>query len=79
MTVLVIGGAGFMGFNFVYYILGKYPDYKILCVDCLTYAGNMSTLAEAMKNSSFKFSSRATFVIVRQSTRFSRMNIPISW
>lgn len=55
MTILVTGGAGFIGSNFVYHMLGKYPDYKILCVDCLTYAGNMSTLAEAMKNPRFKF------------------------
>lgn len=55
MTILVTGGAGFIGSNFVYHMLGKYPDYKILCVDCLTYAGNMSTLAEAMKNPNFKF------------------------
>ena len=55
MTILVTGGAGFIGSNFVYHMLGKYPDYRILCVDCLTYAGNMSTLAEAMKNPNFKF------------------------
>ncbi len=55
MTILVTGGAGFIGSNFIYHMLGKYPDYKILCVDCLTYAGNMSTLAEAMKNPKFKF------------------------
>ena len=55
MTVLVTGGAGFIGSNFVYHMLGKYPDYRILCVDCLTYAGNMSTLAEAMKNPNFVF------------------------
>ncbi len=55
MTILVTGGAGFIGSNFVYHMLGKYPDYKILCVDCLTYAGNMSTLADAMKNPNFKF------------------------
>ncbi len=55
MTILVTGGAGFIGSNFVYHMLGKYPDYKILCVDCLTYAGNMSTLTEAMKNPNFKF------------------------
>ena len=36
-------------------MLKKYPDYKIICVDCLTYAGNMSTLADAMKNENFKF------------------------
>lgn len=49
-TVLVTGGAGFIGSNFIYHMLGKYPDYRIVCVDCLTYAGNMSTLAEAIKN-----------------------------
>ncbi len=55
MTILVTGGAGFIGSNFVYHMLGKYPEYTILCVDCLTYAGNMSTLAGAMKNPNFKF------------------------
>ncbi len=55
MTVLVTGGAGFIGGNFVHYMLGKYPDYKIVCVDCLTYAGNMSTLKEAMENKNFVF------------------------
>ena len=55
MTVLVTGGAGFIGSNFVYYMLEKHPDYKIICVDCLTYAGNMSTLAKAIENQNFKF------------------------
>ena len=55
MNVLVTGGAGFIGGNFVYHMLGAHPDYKIICVDCLTYAGNMSTLAEAMKNPNFVF------------------------
>ena len=54
-TILITGGAGFIGSNFVYYMLKKYPDYKIICVDCLTYAGNMSTLKDAMKNENFKF------------------------
>lgn len=54
-TILVTGGAGFIGSNFVYYMLKKYSDYKIICVDCLTYAGNMSTLADAMKNENFRF------------------------
>ncbi len=55
MTILVTGGAGFIGSNFVYYILKNHPDYRILCVDCLTYAGNLSTLEEALKNPNFKF------------------------
>lgn len=54
-SILVTGGAGFIGSNFVYYMLKKYPEYKIICVDCLTYAGNMSTLSDAMKNEKFKF------------------------
>jgi len=54
-TILVTGGAGFIGSNFVYHMLKAHPDYKILCVDCLTYAGNMSTLSEAIKNKNFVF------------------------
>lgn len=54
-TVLITGGAGFIGSNFVYHMLKEHPNDKIVCVDCLTYAGNMSTLAEAMKNERFVF------------------------
>ena len=54
-TVLITGGAGFIGSNFVYHMLKEHPDDKIVCVDCLTYAGNMSTLADAMKNERFVF------------------------
>ena len=56
MTVIVTGGAGFIGSNFIYHMLKKYPDYRIVCLDCLTYAGNLSTLAEALKNPNFRFS-----------------------
>ena len=54
-TVIVTGGAGFIGSNFIYHMLGKYPDYRIVCIDSLTYAGNMSTLKEALKKDNFKF------------------------
>ena len=55
MTILVTGGAGFIGGNFVYYILEKYPSYKVVCLDALTYAGNMETLSQAMENPLFTF------------------------
>lgn len=55
MTIIVTGGAGFIGSNFIYYMLDKYPNYRIVCIDKLTYAGNLSTLKNAMENSNFKF------------------------
>lgn len=45
-TILVTGGAGFIGSNFVRYILDKYPDYKVVVLDMLTYAGNMENLPQ---------------------------------
>ena len=55
MTIIVTGGAGFIGSNFVFHMLKKYPDYRIVCLDCLTYAGNLSTLAPVMDNPNFRF------------------------
>ena len=55
MKILVTGGAGFIGANFVYFQLQNHPDDQIVCVDALTYAGNLETLAEALKNPQFKF------------------------
>jgi dTDP-glucose 4,6-dehydratase len=55
MNVLVTGGAGFIGSNFVFYMLNKYPDYRIVCLDLLTYAGNLSTLEPVMANPNFRF------------------------
>ena len=54
-TIIVTGGAGFIGSNFVYYMLKKYPTYRIVCLDLLTYAGNLSTLKKAMEKSNFRF------------------------
>ena len=54
-TLLVTGGAGFIGSNFIYYILEKYPDYKIICLDLLTYAGNLATLDAAVRKENFVF------------------------
>jgi dTDP-glucose 4,6-dehydratase len=55
MKVIVTGGAGFIGSNFIYHMLEKHPGYEIICLDLLTYAGNLHTLAEAQKNPNFKF------------------------
>ena len=55
MTIIVTGGAGFIGSNFIFHMLDKYPDYRIICLDCLTYAGNLSTLAPVMDNPNFRF------------------------
>ncbi|WP_288155437.1 dTDP-glucose 4,6-dehydratase [uncultured Sharpea sp.] len=55
MKIIVTGGAGFIGSNFVFHMLNKHPDYDIICLDKLTYAGNLSTLASVMDNPHFKF------------------------
>lgn len=55
MTIIVTGGAGFIGANFIFYMMKKYPDYRIICLDKLTYAGNLSTLAPVMENPNFRF------------------------
>ena len=54
MNIIVTGGAGFIGANFVYYELEKHPEDRIICLDKLTYAGNLETLEEAMKNPNFR-------------------------
>jgi len=55
MNLLVTGGAGFIGSNFIRYILNKYPDYKIINLDSLTYAGNLENLKDFENDSRYKF------------------------
>ena len=55
MTIIVTGGAGFIGSNFVYLQLKEHPEDRIICLDKLTYAGNLSTLQEAMEHPNFRF------------------------
>jgi dTDP-glucose 4,6-dehydratase len=55
MKLLITGGAGFIGANFVYRMLREHPEYELLCLDALTYAGNLKTLGDALSESNFTF------------------------
>ena len=55
MNIIVTGGAGFIGSNFVFHMLQAHPAYRIVCLDKLTYAGNLSTLEPVMTNENFRF------------------------
>ena len=55
MNILITGGAGFIGSNFIYYQLRHHPADRYVCLDALTYAGNIKTLDAAMKHGSFRF------------------------
>ena len=55
MKIIVTGGAGFIGSNFIFYMLNKYEKYQIVCLDKLTYAGNLSTLTSIMNHPNFRF------------------------
>ena len=54
-TLLVTGGAGFIGSNFIHYMIGKYPDYRIINLDKLTYAGNLENLRDVEDNPNYEF------------------------
>ena len=54
-SILITGGAGFIGANFIPYFIEKYKDYHIINLDKLTYAGNLSNLMECENNPRYKF------------------------
>ena len=54
MTIIVTGGAGFIGSNFIFYMLRQHPEDRIVCLDKLTYAGNLSTLESVMDHPNFR-------------------------
>ena len=55
MTLLVTGGAGFIGSNFIFYWIKNHPEDRVVCLDKLTYAGNRATLAPVLEHPSFRF------------------------
>lgn len=55
MKILVTGGAGFIGSNYIFYLIKKYRDIEIICIDKLTYAGNLSTLSSVLNKNNFHF------------------------
>ena len=55
INIIVTGGAGFIGSNFIFHMLAKHSAYRIICLDKLTYAGNLSTLAPVMNKPNFRF------------------------
>jgi len=55
MNTIITGGAGFIGGNFIHYYLKQHPNDRVICIDKLTYAGNLSTLAPIMNKQNFRF------------------------
>ena len=55
MNIIVTGGAGFIGSNFIFHMLEAHPDYRVICLDKLTYAGNLSTRKSVMDIPQFRF------------------------
>lgn len=55
MKIIVTGGVGFIGSNFIFYLLKKYSKDVVICLDKLTYAGNLITLKHVMNQKNFKF------------------------
>lgn len=55
MKIIITGGAGFIGSNFIYYMQRMHPDYEYICIDSLTYAGNISSIKDALEKDNLKF------------------------
>ncbi|MBU1131425.1 dTDP-glucose 4,6-dehydratase [Patescibacteria group bacterium] len=81
MNILITGGAGFAGSNFIRHILKKYPDYKIINLDKLTYAGNLDNLKDIEGNASYEFikGDIADERTVKKVLRFKKIDVVINY
>lgn len=76
MTRFVTGGAGFIGANYLFYLREHYPDDRLVCIDKLTYAGDLSTLAPLLRAAELPALPRWTSATGRRSTACLKKNIP---
>jgi len=74
-TILVTGGAGFIGSNFVKFMLDKHPEYRVINLDALTYAGNLENLKEVSNNPNYVFIKADIRDRIRIEEIFSQYNI----
>ncbi len=75
MTIIVTGGAGFIGSNFVFHMLDKYPDYRIVCLDKLNICRKLSTLEPVMDNPNFRFCKRDSITDSESIINYLKKNI----
>ena len=74
MKIIVTGGAGFIGGNFIHHMVNKYPEYQIVNLDLLTYAGNLETLKPVENKPNYKFVKGESQTVNSYSTSSKKRN-----
>ena len=74
MKIIVTGGAGFIGGNFIHHMVNKYPEYQIVNLDLLTYAGNLETLKPVENKPNYKFVRATSQTVNSYSTSSKKKN-----